>query len=72
MLLLIDKNKAEPIFQQLIHQIKYLIENGDLKEGFQMPSSRQLATSLGINRSTVKEEWGPKRVKISPRFFLFS
>jgi DNA-binding transcriptional MocR family regulator len=30
-----------------------LIDSGDLQEGFQLPSSRQLAISLGVNRSTV-------------------
>lgn len=53
MLLSIDKNKSEPIFDQIVNQIKSLIENGDLVDGFQMPSSRQLASSLGVNRSTV-------------------
>ncbi len=53
MLLSIDKNKSEPIFDQIVNQIILLIENGDLVDGFQMPSSRQLASSLGVNRSTV-------------------
>lgn len=53
MLLSIDKNKSEPIFDQIVNQIISLIENGDLVDGFQMPSTRQLASSLGVNRSTV-------------------
>lgn len=53
MLLSIDKTSSDTIFEQLVYQIKSLIESGDLHEGFQLPSSRQLAISLGVNRSTV-------------------
>jgi len=53
MLLNIDKTKSESVFNQLVSQISSLIDSGDLQEGFQLPSSRQLAVSLGVNRSTV-------------------
>lgn len=53
MLFSVDKEKKEPIYTQLYNQIRGLIESGDLKEGYIMPSTRQMAQSLGINRSTV-------------------
>ena len=53
MLLSIDKSKNETVFDQLVDQIQSLIESGDLQEGFLMPSTRQLAITLGVNRSTV-------------------
>ncbi len=53
MLLSIDKSRSETVFDQLVSQIQSLIESGDIQEGFLMPSTRQLAITLGINRSTV-------------------
>lgn len=53
MLLHLDKIKSETIFDQIVNQIRDLIDNGDLAPGFLMPSTRQLASSLGVNRSTV-------------------
>lgn len=53
MLLFVDKNRPESIFEQLVGQIQELVDTGDLKEGFKMPATRELATQLGINRSTV-------------------
>ena len=53
MLLTIDRDGKEPIYLQIIAQLKRLIDLGDLSEGSQMPSSRQLSASLGVNRSTI-------------------
>jgi DNA-binding transcriptional regulator YhcF (GntR family) len=53
MILNIDRAKKVSIFQQLVNQISMLIDCGDLQVGFQLPSSRQLAMTLGVNRSTV-------------------
>lgn len=70
MLLSIDKSSSETIFEQLVDQIKSLIESGDLNEGFQLPSSRQLSVSLGINRSTVirayEELWAMGYLESTP------
>jgi DNA-binding transcriptional MocR family regulator len=53
MLLHIDKSSKESFFEQLVNQIIRLIDSGDLQAGFQLPSSRELAISIGVNRSTV-------------------
>jgi len=41
------------MFQQVFEQLKQLIESGDILPGEQFPSTRKLAETLGVNRSTV-------------------
>lgn len=53
LLLHIDKSKPEAIFSQLVKQIIQLIDNGNILEHYQMPSTRELAEKLGVNRSTI-------------------
>lgn len=55
--ILIDEDNAEPIFSQLITQIKQLVSSGSLAPGFQMPSIRQLAADLNINQNTVAKAY---------------
>lgn len=40
--------------QQVVHAVRQWIESGDLKVNDALPSQRDLATSLGVNRRTVK------------------
>ncbi len=53
----IDTDSAEPLFGQLISQIKQLITAEVLLPGFQLPSIRQLASDLGINQNTVAKAY---------------
>lgn len=53
MLLNIDKESGVTLFDQLVSQIRKLIDEGLLDQGYRMPSTRNLAASLGINRTTV-------------------
>ena len=53
MLLHINKSSDRSVFDQLISQIRTLIDEGTIEEGFRMPSTRQLAGSLGVNRTTI-------------------
>ncbi|MHA7880502.1 MAG: MocR-like pyridoxine biosynthesis transcription factor PdxR [Saccharospirillum sp.] len=46
-----------PFYQQLIDQTKAALTNGRLKPGDKLPSSRHLATALGISRSTVSRAY---------------
>ena len=48
----IDYNSSQPIYQQVIEQIKLTIVNGGLKPGERMPSIRELAKTLKINPTT--------------------
>ncbi len=53
MLLSIDRKHAKPLYEQLIEGIKDLIDRGALEVGESIPSTRNLAKKLGVNRSTV-------------------
>lgn len=50
----IQLNRASgvPVFRQIIDQIVFMIEAGELKDGDRLPSSRLLAANLGVNRNT--------------------
>jgi len=50
----IDLNRSSgvPVFRQVIDQIIFMIEAGELGDGDRLPSSRLLAASLGVNRNT--------------------
>lgn len=53
MLVKIDRSSPVPIYLQITGQIKDMILNGMLAEGYKLPPERKLADMLGINRSTV-------------------
>lgn len=53
MLLNIDPTLATPIRVQVLEQIKTLIDTGGIKPGTPLPSSRDLAKTLGLSRSTI-------------------
>ncbi|HHY47731.1 MAG TPA: FadR family transcriptional regulator [Firmicutes bacterium] len=48
----IRKNR---IYAEVIDRIKRLIVDGQLKPGDKLPSERELASALGVSRSTVRE-----------------
>ena len=49
----IDKKSGIPLYLQIKHQLKKLLENGNLKEGEQLPTERDLSESLQVSRNTV-------------------
>lgn len=49
----IDPSRNIPIYMQIIQALIRDIERGRLASGDYLPSSRQLATLLGVNRKTV-------------------
>jgi GntR family transcriptional regulator len=49
----VDFESSIPLYEQIAHQILEKIENGELKAGDQLPTSRALAVELGINFNTV-------------------
>lgn len=53
MLLKIEKSSSKPLYQQIIDEIKTLIDQGTLEADQALPSTRSLAKKLGVNRSTV-------------------
>lgn len=53
MLLRVDPLAPEPIFEQIVFQIKGAMARGELASGDRLPSVRDLARSLTINPNTV-------------------
>jgi GntR family transcriptional regulator len=53
----IDLDSPEPLFNQLVTQIKKAIENKQLRPNDALPSIRQLAADLDINAKTVAKAY---------------
>ena len=53
----IDLNGSEPVFAQLIDQVKAAVKSGALTPGDPLPSIRQLATDLELNSKTVAKAY---------------
>lgn len=51
----LNKVKKEHIHQNIINQIKAMIENGDLNAGDRLPPERELSEILGVSRVPVRE-----------------
>lgn len=52
-LLKLDKKSPTPLYTQIIRQVKEMAEKDILKPGTILPSTRNMAEQLGVNRSTV-------------------
>lgn len=57
MRIIISNSTKEPIYEQIYQQIKQQILKGDLKEGQDLPSMRQLAKDLQISVITTKRAY---------------
>lgn len=55
--IIISNSSGEPIYEQIITQIKSLIMTGELKPGDALPSMRALAQSLRISVITTKRAY---------------
>ncbi|KYC40161.1 aspartate aminotransferase [Scytonema hofmannii PCC 7110] len=53
----INSNSPVPLHQQLYEELRQAILNGRLLPGGRIPSTRQLAKSLGISRTTVTQTY---------------
>ncbi len=53
MLIHIDPQSADPIFEQIVFQVKGAIAKGETKPGDKLPSVRELARELSVNPNTV-------------------
>lgn len=53
----IDKASTEPIYTQLINQLKKAIVKGEIRNGELLPSVRVLAGDLGVNMHTVNKAY---------------
>ncbi|MBV1821314.1 GntR family transcriptional regulator [Clostridium cochlearium] len=57
MKIIISNSSKEPIYQQIVNQIKNLILSEKLKEGENLPSIRNLAKELSISVITTKRAY---------------
>lgn len=48
----LNRSSGVPVFRQVIDQIVFMIEAGELLDGDRLPSSRLLAANLDVNRNT--------------------
>ncbi|MDJ0635005.1 MAG: PLP-dependent aminotransferase family protein [Xenococcaceae cyanobacterium MO_188.B29] len=53
----LDNNSAIPLYQQIYTELRQAILTGRLQPNQQIPSTRWLAKSLGISRSTVSQSY---------------
>jgi len=53
----LDYQSRTPIYEQIIKEIERYVALGILKPDEQIPSIRELASSLGINPNTVKKAY---------------
>ncbi|HEX4749396.1 MAG TPA: PLP-dependent aminotransferase family protein [Bryobacteraceae bacterium] len=49
----LDAESARPLYRQLADSVSQLIENGAIQAGDRLPPTRELASQLGLNRTTV-------------------
>jgi GntR family transcriptional regulator len=49
----LDFRSNEPIYLQIVRQVERLVASGELHQGDQLPTVRQLATELRVNFNTV-------------------
>jgi DNA-binding transcriptional regulator YhcF (GntR family) len=60
-LIRINDSSGVPIYKQIVDQVEYMIEAGQLVDGDRLPSSRMLAANLSINRNTVARAYAELR-----------
>jgi len=49
----IDFRSGQPIYLQIVEQVSKMVATGELQQGDQLPTVRQLATELRVNFNTV-------------------
>lgn len=53
----IDPSSAEPIYSQICEQVRSLVASRALRSGDQLPSVRELAAALRVNRNTAAKAY---------------
>jgi GntR family transcriptional regulator/MocR family aminotransferase len=53
MIFALDRESRIPLYHQIVAQVRKMIDRGTLKRGDRLPANRELAKTLGVNRSTV-------------------
>lgn len=53
----LDYQSRIPIYEQIVNSIERLVALGIIKENEQIPSIRDMASSIGVNPNTVKKSY---------------
>lgn len=53
LLITVDFDSKEPIYQQIADQIRVLVAQRQIADGAELPSVRQLGAVVGVNQNTV-------------------
>lgn len=54
----LDVHSGVPAFRQIVEQVRFQIDSGQLAGGAELPSTRTVAQALGINPMTVSKAYG--------------
>ncbi len=54
---ILNNSSGQPFYEQIVQQVKRLIQTGQLKEGEALPSMRQLAKDLRVSVITTKRAY---------------
>ncbi|MBI5384709.1 MAG: GntR family transcriptional regulator [Verrucomicrobia bacterium] len=57
MLLQVNFKTGKPVYLQLVDQVRYAAASGGLRAGDALPSVRQLAEDLRVNRNTIAKAY---------------
>ncbi|KHL16041.1 DNA-binding transcriptional regulator YhcF (GntR family) [Mumia flava] len=57
----VSQHSDIPLFRQIVTQVTFMVETGQLADGDRLPGTRLLADNLGINRNTVARAYGDLR-----------
>ncbi|MFE0100478.1 GntR family transcriptional regulator [Streptomyces sp. NPDC059009] len=57
----VSQHSDVPIYRQIVTQLTFMIEMGELRDGERLPGTRLLADNLGINRNTVAHAYSELR-----------
>ncbi len=57
MLITLERNSGVPVFRQICEQVRFQVAAGVLVSGAEVPSTRDLAATLGINPMTVSKAY---------------
>jgi GntR family transcriptional regulator len=49
----VNQNSGVPVYKQIVDQIEFMVEAGQMTDTDRLPSSRMLASNLQVNRNTV-------------------
>lgn len=58
MLITLNADNGQPVYRQIVDQMRFQIASGLMPAGAELPSTRSLARELGVNPMTVSKSYG--------------